>query len=62
MYLGQIPGRDFAALDLNLTNLFYKFRKILQANLSANESQARQYALARLGHTEADLLKQSNAS
>lgn len=39
-YLGVIPQRDFHALDLNLVNVDQKFRKIIQANLSANDTVA----------------------
>lgn len=63
-YLGSIPQRDFHSLDLNLINVNSNFRKLIQANLNANEGQAEQYALARIGGgiNTADLLKINNAN
>ena len=40
-YLGAIPLRDFHSLDLSLINVDKNFRKIIQANINANDMIAK---------------------
>lgn len=60
--MGVIAPRDFHALDLNLINVDKNFRKIVQANLNANDMIAKQYALGRINMSEEEMTRPQNAN
>jgi len=47
---------------LNLINVDKNFRKIVQANLNANDMIAKQYALGRINMTEDEMTRPQNAN